>query len=162
MADEVNPRIEADAQIARALQIVCDADCTLECLEKDPGNGHRPDCQRRDYTPDELETLFFALGTAMTQLAKLPGGKEARERFYHNCMDQLLKRGRQDIIDDLAKHKDSMEEAKTHVRKAFGDNVDFAPGTSGYAMAKVIELELNNLAELREKITALADSMTLR
>ncbi len=162
MTTEVDPRTEAEAQIARALQIVCDADCTLDCLQKDPGNGHRPDCKQREYTPDELETLFFALGTAMTQLAKMPGGKEARERFYHNAQDQLLKRGRQDILDDLAKHKDNMKLAKEHVRKAFGDDVDFAPGTSGYAMAKVVELELNNLDELRQKITALADSMTLR
>lgn len=146
---DVDPRIEADAQIARALQIVCDA-------------SDENDFPKREYTPDELETLFFTLGMAMTQLAKLPGGKEARERFYHNCKDQLLDRGRQDMLDDLAKHKDNMKVAKDHVRKAFGDDVDFAPGTSGFAMAKVVELELNNLDALRQKIAALAESMTLR
>jgi hypothetical protein len=149
MTDEVNPRIEADAQIARALQIVVEA-CDVN------------DQPARDYTPDELETLFFALGTAMTQLVKIPGGKEARERYYHNCKDQLQKRGRDDLLasleDDHARHK----QAKKLVKEAFGDNVDLSPGTSGYAMMKVFELELGNLSELRTKITALADSMTLR
>lgn len=148
---DVDPRIEADAQIARALQIV------VEACDKD-------DHPNRDYTPDELETLFFALGTAMIQLTKIPGGKEARERYYHNAQDILLKRGRQDLIDGLAKDKDNMKLAKAIViaRHSFGDDVDFAPGTSGYAMMRVVELELNNLDELRQKITALADSMTLR
>lgn len=149
MSDDVDPRIEADAQIARALQIVIDA-CDKE---------ERPN---RDYTPDELETLFFALGTAMIQLAKVPGGKEARERYYHNAQDILLKRGRQDILDNLANEEKRHVEAKKLVKQAFGDNVDLSPGTSGYAMMKVFELELGNLAELREKITTLADSMTLR
>lgn len=147
MADEVNPRIEADAQIARALQIVVDA------CDKD----EKP---ARDYTPDELETLFFALGTAMIQLVKLPGGKEARERFYHNAEDILAKRGRTDILANLAEDAKRHELAKEMVKRALGDNVDLSPGTGGYAAMKLCESELHDMNELRKKIDALALSMT--
>ncbi len=153
MADEVDPRVEADAQIARALGIVIDASASAENDDEK--------VEQRDYTPDELETLFFALGMAMTQLAKVPGGKEARERFYHNCKDQLQKRGREDIIDSLTSEKERHEQAKWMVKRAFGEDVDFAPGTQGYAMVKVIELELMGQEQLRAKIAALAESMTL-
>lgn len=149
MVDDVDPRLEADAQIARALQIVCEA-----C-----GPDDQP---AREYTPDELETLFFALGMAMIQLAKVPGGKEARDRFYMNAKDQLAERGREDLLDKLKTDHDRKVEAKRLVRKAFGDNIDLSIGTSGHAMMRVIELELGNLDQLRTKITALAESMTLR
>lgn len=79
MADQFDPRVEADAQISRALQIVCDA-CDAN------------DQPRRDYTQEELETLFFSLGTAMVQLAKVPGGAEAKERYYTNLKNELAKR----------------------------------------------------------------------
>jgi len=85
---DVNPRTEADAQIARALQVVVDA-------------GNPDDTPRRDYTEEELDTLFFALGMAMVQLRKVPGGKEARDRFYDRAERELGKRGRQDILDKL-------------------------------------------------------------
>jgi len=150
---DFNPRSEADAQIARALQIVVDASRTVY--------EGQDDFPSRDYTPDELETLFFALGMAMTQLAKVPGGKEARERFYHNCKDQLQKRGREDIIDSLTSEKERHEQAKWMVKRAFGEDVDFAPGTQGYAMVKVIELELMGQEQLRAKIATLAESMPL-
>lgn len=77
----MSPRTEADAQIARALQIVCDA-------------GDEDETPRRDYTPKELETLFFSLSMAMIQLAKLPGGKEAKRHFYESASLELLRRGR--------------------------------------------------------------------
>jgi len=83
---EVDPRTEADAQVARALQVVVDA-----------GDEH----DRRDYTPDELDTLFFALGMALVQLRKMPGGKEARDRFYERAEGVLTKRGRRDILEKL-------------------------------------------------------------
>jgi hypothetical protein len=144
--NEVDPRAEAEAQIARALQIVVDA------TDEETGPF-------RDYTPDELETLFFALGTAMISLAKIPGGKDARERYYANCVDQLIKRGRQDMLDSLEVEKERRAEAKRLVKKAFGDHVDFSPGTSGAAMAKVFELELGNQDELRKKLEAVAATL---
>ena len=159
---DVDPRSEAEAQIARALQIVCDANCTLGCLIEDPGNGHRPDCGSRDYTPDELETLFFTLGMAMVQLAKVPGGKEARDRFYTNAKDQLMVRGRQDLLTDLKDEQDRKSKAKNIVKKALGDDIDFSIGTSGHAMMRMVELEMEKLDQLRVKITALADSMTIK
>lgn len=76
---DFDPRLEADAQIARALRIVVEA-----C------NGQ--EVPVRDYTPQELEDLFFALSMAMVQLAKVPGGHEAKERFYANAKTELLKR----------------------------------------------------------------------
>ena len=143
----VDPRTEAEAQIARALQIVVDAQ------DGDPDSEEEV---ARDYTPDEMETLFFALGTAMVQLAKMPGGKEARERYYDNCVDQLAKRGRQDILDTIKAEQDRRAEAKKMVMDTFGDSVDFGPGTAGNAFAKVIELELADREALREKLVALA------
>lgn len=89
---EFSPRVEADAQIARALQIVVDA-CDVN------------DQPARDYTQEELETLFFTLGTAMVQLAKVPGGKEAKERYYANLKAELAKRGRKDLIEDAESDK---------------------------------------------------------
>lgn len=148
--DTFDPRIEAEAQIARALQIVVDG--------YDGGDEET----RRDYTPDEMETLFFALGTAMVQLAKIPGGKEARERYYANCVDQLAKRGRQDILDDLEVERERRAEAKRLVVQAFGDDVDFSPGTSGAGLLKFFELELGNQAELKKKLEALAEGMFVR
>lgn len=150
MVDEVDPRTEAEAQIARALQIVIDA--------SEPIYGQNKE-ETRDYTADELETLFFALGTAMVQLAKLSGGKEARERFYTNATDVLLKRGRKDILDDLKKEHDRKVEAKAIIKRTFGDNVDFSIGTSGHAMLRMVELDLDQTAELREKLTALAATL---
>jgi hypothetical protein len=86
--DDIDPRLEAEAQIARALQIVIDA--------SDPAIDDPDSC--RDYTAEELETLFFALSMAMIQLRKVPGGKEARDRFYEKAKDTLLKRGRDDLV----------------------------------------------------------------
>lgn len=146
MADQVDPRLEADAQIARALQIVVDAN------EDDLPRG-------REYTPDELETLFFALGTAMVQLSKLPGGWEARERFYTNATDVLARRGRQDILDSLKKEHNRKVEAKEIIRRAFGDGIDFSIGTSGFVMLKMVELELDQTSELRAKLTTLAATL---
>lgn len=81
----VDPRTEADAQIVRALLIVCDAG------DADGKIGDPND--RRDYTLDELETLFFALSMALVQLAKVPGGAEAKERFYTGANLELVRRG---------------------------------------------------------------------
>lgn len=93
---EVNPRTEADAQIARSLQIVVDAG--PEDPDKVWGGVARP---IRDYTLDELETLFFALGMAVVQLKKLPGGQEAYDRGVHNMRSELRRRGRSDLLDKL-------------------------------------------------------------
>lgn len=146
MSDEVDPRLEADAQIARALQIVVDAN---------PDDLPRG----REYTADELETLFFALGTAMVQLAKLPGGKEARERFYANATDALAQRGRQDIIDALKNEQDRRDQAKDIIKRTFGNNIDFSPGTSGYSLLRIVENELDQLAGLRTKMLKLAATL---
>lgn len=90
--DGVNPRTEADAQIARALRIVCDADCVEGC-DQEPCPH-----ERRDYTPEELGELFFALGMAMCQLTKLPGGPEAKDKHYAELKAELKRRGRDDLI----------------------------------------------------------------
>lgn len=152
MADDVDPRLEAEAQIARALQIVIDAD------DRPEGN---PELSCRDYTADELETLFFALGTAMVQLAKLPGGAEARHRFYERAEDVLVQRGRQDILDDLKVEHRRRAEARRSVRQAFGESIDLSPGTSGSAIVRFVELEMADREALRVKIEALAESFKL-
>lgn len=157
--DEFDPRTEADAQTARALEIVVSADCSLECLRQDPGNGHHPDCKRRDYTADELETLFFALSMAMVQLVKLPGGKEARDRFYHRAVDILDQRGRTDMLDELREESARRKKAKQIVKNALGDDVDFTPGTVGYAMLKLVENGLGDESKLRTELDALAASL---
>lgn len=87
---DVDPRTEADAQVARALQVVCDAD-----------GDDEEDKLRRDYTPEELDTLFFALSMAIVQLKKLPGGREAHDRAYRNAKNELSRRGRHDILARL-------------------------------------------------------------
>lgn len=79
MADEFDPRLEADALIARALQIVVDAN---------PDDLPRG----RDYTLEELDTLFFSLGMAMVQLAKLPNGQEAKAQHIENIKAELKRR----------------------------------------------------------------------
>jgi len=79
--EDFDPRTEADAQIARALQIVCDADGA------DDGRG------RRNYTDEELDTMFFALTAALVQLKKVPGGLVAHDRYYEKCRAELRRRG---------------------------------------------------------------------
>lgn len=145
--DDVDPRLEAEAQIARALQIVIDA--------SDPAPDDPDSC--RDYTPEELETLFFALGTAMVQLKKVPGGRDARDRFYEKAKGTLIKRGRHDLVQ--ASEQEPKEEAAKIVRRAFGDSIDLSPGTAGHAMVRMVELELEDLDELRRKVMTLATSM---
>jgi hypothetical protein len=140
----LNPRTEADAQICRALQVVVDADETTP----EPGETAR---LRRDYTLEELETLFFSLGMATVQLAKLPGGKEARDNFYRRAETVLLQRGRRDITDTLLN-----KEAVAIVKQAFGDDVDLRTETIGRQLTKLVEMELGDLASLREKLFALS------
>ena len=94
MSRPVDPRTEADAQVARALQVVVDADEA----EAERGGAARA---RRDYTPDELETLFFTLGMAIVQLKKLPGGQEAHDRGIRRMREELGKRGRHDLLARL-------------------------------------------------------------
>jgi hypothetical protein len=82
---DVDPRAEADGQIARAREVAmgaCDADGSAT----------------RDYTPEELDVLFFSLMRAMTMLSKLPGGREARERMYLDLKAELVRRGRSDLL----------------------------------------------------------------
>lgn len=88
----VDPRIEADAQIHMALTIVCAADCSEGCDETPCHHG------TRYYTPAELEDLFFSLSMAMVQLTKVPGGAEAKDRFYNGAKMELIRRGRRDLV----------------------------------------------------------------
>lgn len=135
---DVDPRTEADAHISRALQIVVDASGS---------DDHVNPCVRRDYTPDELEDLFFALGTAMIKLRKLPGGKEARDRFYARVA--LTVRERRPDAELNA-------EAIQIVKRAFGDNVDLNEGTMGRKLVEVVTLELKDVEALQGKFLALA------
>lgn len=89
--DDVDPRAEADGQIVRAFQTVVNAS------DDDPDHARAA----RDYTPEELDTLFFSLSMALIQLRKVPGGTAARDRFYERAEGDLLRRGRQDILDKL-------------------------------------------------------------
>lgn len=143
-ADVVDPRTEAEAQIARALQIVVDA------------APAREDEAQRDYTPDELETLFFVLGMAMVQLAKVPGGKEARVRFYARATDLLAARNRHDLLDTLEADRAKHADARSRIREAFGDDVSFEPGTAGFAMQRIFEVVEEDREQLREKLSKLA------
>lgn len=91
--EDVDPRTEADAQISHAFNIVVEA----SDVEDDPDRVGG----MRAYTPDELESLFFSLGMAMVQLKKLPGGREARDRFYAKALGTLKVRGRPDILEKI-------------------------------------------------------------
>jgi len=82
----VDPFEEATGQVANALKILLDAD---------------DDRARRDLTAEELHDVFFSLTTALVQLKKLPGGKEAHERVYEECRAELRRRGREDIIQEV-------------------------------------------------------------
>lgn len=65
-----DPRTELDGQVARAFRIVVNAD--------DQDAAAPP----RGYTPEELDELLFALSTALVQVTKIPGGRDAEARFY--------------------------------------------------------------------------------
>lgn len=78
---EVDPFTEATGRVASVLEILLNAD--------EP---------RRDLTADELRDVFFSLTTALVQLKKLPGGKEAHARVYEECRAELRRRGREGII----------------------------------------------------------------
>jgi hypothetical protein len=71
-------RLEADGHISHALDIV-------NCAWTD-------DATQREYTPKELEALFFSLSRAMTLLTKLPGGVEARDRLRARAQKELNSR----------------------------------------------------------------------
>lgn len=81
----INPRAEADARIVHAANMVCNT-CNEDWSAK------------RDYTPEELQDLYGVLSMALVQLAKLPGGKEAREHTYARTRKELERRGRHDIL----------------------------------------------------------------
>ncbi len=59
----------------------------------------------------------------------------------------------------MAEPAELSAEAVAIVKRAWGDNVDFSKGTTGYAFAKVVEAELQNLEELRSKMIALAATL---
>ncbi len=145
---DVDPRSEADAQIARALQIVVDASAIH--ADNDAPNG-RPRMERRDYEPAELDTLFFALSMAVVQLKKVPGGRKAGDRGLRTLREELARRGAKvDAAFDLE------PEAVKIVRRAFGDGVDLGKGTTGRALVGLVTLELQNTEALREQLLALA------
>jgi hypothetical protein len=54
---------------------------------------------------------------------------------------------------------DRHAQAKAIVKKTYGDNVDFSPGTSGYALLRLVEFDLDRLADLRAKALALAATL---
>lgn len=147
-AARVDPRTEADAQVARAFGVVVDAD------EQDAerGGAARP---RRDYTPDDLDALFFSLSMALVQLAKLPGGREARDRSYDAARGELIRRGKRRMADEV----EFSREALDLVRRAFGDDVDLGPGTSARSLAKLVEAELAHLDTVRVDLLKLATAI---
>jgi len=55
----------------------------------------------------------------------------------------------------MGANRTSMEEAIKIIKQTFGNDVDFSPGTSGYAMAKMIEMHMEEIATLRAKLEAL-------
>ena len=140
--EEVDPRQEHDAQVARALRIVCQAD-------------EREEEADRDYTQDELGELFFALTTALVQLKKVKGGKEAYDRYYAGVKAELRKRGREDFIKESRFDKEAVD----IVKRTFGDDVDLSKGTTGYHLTKMVEGELGKLDELRQQLIMLANTM---
>lgn len=143
MTPETNPRAEADGHLARAFQIVCDAS---------DEDADSVTCTTRDYTPDELDKLFFSLTMASVQLAKVPGGAEAKDRCRARLKAELARRGEHRLSAEAELDRDAVE----LVKRAFGDDVDFGKGTSGYHLAKVVEAEQGVMRELRVKLVALA------
>lgn len=138
-----DPRTEVDAHIAGALQIVIDAD---------DGAGDAETETRRDYTSGELDTLFFALGCALVQLRKLPGGAEAHDRFYNRLRHEQVKH-----VKRAAPSKAELEdEAVKIVQRTFGASVDLSAGTMGAALVSMVVTDLENQGELRDKLIALA------
>jgi hypothetical protein len=82
-----DPREEADAQMLRILQI-------MEGARDWHLNEARP------YTTEELDTMLFSLNMALVQLKKVPGGREAMDRHFARCEDELRRRGREDLVQD--------------------------------------------------------------
>jgi hypothetical protein len=177
-----DPRSEADAHIASALQIVIDAG---------DGDDDAETETRRDYTSDELDTLFFALEWALIQLKKLPGGAEAHDWFRReqvkrakrvvpSTTDQRLQAawelegdatigagtGRGTYTRAVAERRrnrpvqDREAELKTEaikiIQRTFGTSVDLSAGTMGATLVTMVVTDLENQGKLRDKLLALA------
>lgn len=134
--DALDPRTKADAQILRAGRLV------VQVSDEGADDSDKP---ARDYTPDELDTLFFCLLLAQVQLLEVPGGREAIQRVRHNAESELQRRSRP-----------AWDEAARVMRRTYGDDVDLAPGTTGFHLAKAIELGLDRDERMRDGIVKLA------
>jgi hypothetical protein len=109
-----------------------------EALAKNPEHG-------------ESGGWFFSMGSGPNWLG--PGWAEAVARARE------LGDTRDDRELEAASAGDSENpldpEAVTIVRRTFGENIDLSEGTTGYHLARVVGLELAQLAELREKLFSL-------
>lgn len=150
-AARVDPRTEADAQVAHAFEIVVRRGPEDPSACTDPDLAHGPS----DYTPGDLDKLFFSLSMALIQLAKLPGGREARDRSYAATRGELVRRGKHRMADEA----EFSREALDLVRRAFGDDVDLGPGTSARRLAKLVEAELAHLDAVRGDLLKLATAI---
>ena len=144
-AFEVDPRTEADAQIARALQIVVDAG---------DEDDHGSTVIRRDYTPDELDTLFFALTMASVQLLKTPGGREAHDRANERARAELHRRN----LPQRRHHHEAVE----MVKRTFGRDVDLSEGTTGATLVAMVEAEMRSSEKMLEDLIAQHTPKTTR
>lgn len=76
----VDPRGEFDAYVFEAFEIMVSAE--------ENGNG----CPRQDYTPEEIERLFFLLMMAVSKLKRVPGGEFAAEVVRDKVRRELERR----------------------------------------------------------------------
>lgn len=72
---ESNARVDADALVTTAFQIVL-----------------RVDEAGRDYTDAELEEVIYCLSMAIVKLKHLPGGEAAARRVLTRASDELERR----------------------------------------------------------------------
>lgn len=146
MADDekaVDPRTEADAQVARAFRIVIDAGTDHESNDAPLS---KPRSEPRGYTPDELDTLFFALTMAGVQLLKVPGGREAHDRANERARAELHRRN----LPQRRHHHEAVE----MVKRAFGRDVDLSEGTTGATLVMMVEAEMKASEKMLEELIA--------
>lgn len=136
---EIDPRTEADARIAQALQTVVDADSDEELRKA-----------RRDYTQFELEELFYCLAQAARLLRKLPDGEKAYDAALQTLESELARRGR---AVDLGAARFRREAVKL-VRRTYGRNVDLSVGTTGAALVDMVEAEMATNAKMLEDLVS--------
>jgi hypothetical protein len=143
----VDPRNEMDAQIARAFEIM------IEAQGYSPPNPNPT--HPIDYKPEALDELIFNLSMALVQLVKVPGGYAAKERSTTTIIAEMRKRNMSDIPEKVALRED----AKAIVKQAFGDDIDLTPGTLGSVLVRLVQLDIDNKDGLRAKLAALASQL---